>query len=132
MVSIIPISSPAVMMTQTGPAILHADFSPVTAARPARPGEVLILMAGGLGPTNPHIDPGAPFPEDRPVIVNTPITASVNGGRAEVINQIGWPRRVDTYRIDLRVPDSTPAGMATLQLTAAWVKGSEVRFPVQQ
>ena len=124
-------SSPAVMMTQSGPAILHSDFSPVTAARPARPGEVLILMAGGLGPTNPSIDPGSPFPEDRAFSVNTPITASANGGRADVINQVGWPGRVDTYRIDLRVPENTPAGVATLQLTAAWVKGREARFPVQ-
>jgi uncharacterized protein (TIGR03437 family) len=46
------------------PAVFHADFSPVTPARPARAGETLIVMATGLGPTRPGMNPGTPFPEN--------------------------------------------------------------------
>src|SRR5262249_33582660 len=39
----------------------HSDFTPVTAAKPARADEVLILSARGLGPTLPGVDPGQAF-----------------------------------------------------------------------
>jgi hypothetical protein len=43
---------PAVQVTAGGPAVFHADFSPVSSANPARPGETLILGATGLGPVS--------------------------------------------------------------------------------
>ena len=43
-------------------AVYHADFTPVTADKPARKGETLIALCSGLGPTRPGIDPGQPFP----------------------------------------------------------------------
>jgi uncharacterized protein (TIGR03437 family) len=95
-------------MAREGPAVWHADFTPVTAARPAVPGEVLIVMANGLGPTNPVVDLGTPFPQQPLAIVNTPVEASIGGARAEVINQVGWPGFVDTYRVDVRVPAGPP------------------------
>jgi uncharacterized protein (TIGR03437 family) len=98
---------PEVMSTAAGPTIFHKDFSPVTAAKPAKPGEVLILQATGLGPTVPAVDPGQPFPTDALQQVNSPVDVTVNGQSAEVINKIGWPGQVDTYRLDFRVPDGS-------------------------
>ena len=46
-VSLIPLSWPEIVTTASGPAVFHADFSPVTAARPARAGEVLIVGVHG-------------------------------------------------------------------------------------
>jgi uncharacterized protein (TIGR03437 family) len=37
-----------------------SDFTRVTAAKPARSGETLTLLASGLGPTRPGVDPGNP------------------------------------------------------------------------
>jgi hypothetical protein len=49
-VQLIPMTTPEVVLTTAGPAIVHsADNSPVTAAKPARTGEVLTLYALGLG-----------------------------------------------------------------------------------
>ena len=49
---LIPLSSPQVVQTANGPAVVHAaDFTPVTAAKPAQAGEILSLIATGLGPT---------------------------------------------------------------------------------
>ena len=111
----IPMFVPQIVTTAGGPAVFHSDLSPVTAAKPAKAGEVLIVEATGLGPTVPGVDPGQPFPTDSLFQVNSPVDVTVNGRPAEVINSIGWPGLVDTYRIDFRAPDGTTAGMASIQ-----------------
>ncbi|MFN0169785.1 MAG: hypothetical protein ACKV22_25460 [Bryobacteraceae bacterium] len=128
---VIPMSAPQVLTIASGPAVFHSDFSPVTAARPARSGEVLIVQAAGLGPTLPGVDPGQPFPIDATLRVNSPLAVTVNGQDAEVVNGVGWPGLVDTYRVDFRMPDGLAAGTAALQLSAAWITGAAVRIAVQ-
>lgn len=128
---LIPMSSPQVVTSASGPAVLHSDFSPVTAARPARAGEVLILQATGLGPTVPAVEPGQPFPIDANLPVNSPLSVKLNGQDAEVVSAVGWPGLVDTYRVDVRVPSGMVAGTASVQLTAAWIAGTAVQIPVQ-
>ena len=128
---VIPMSTPQIVVTAGGPAVFHTDFSAVTAARPAKAGEILIARATGLGPTRPGVDPGRPFPLDSLFAVNSPVDVAVNGQTAEVINAVGWPGLVDTYRLDFRVPDGTATGMAAIQLTAAWIGGSPVNIPIQ-
>jgi hypothetical protein len=130
-VHLIPMSVPQIVTTASGPAVFHSDFSPVTAAKPAKAGEVLIVEATGLGPTVPGVDPGQPFPTDSLFQVNSPVDVTVNGRPAEVINSIGWPGSVDTYRIDFRAPDGTTAGMASIQITAAWIAGTPVGIAIQ-
>jgi hypothetical protein len=130
-VHLIPMSRPEIVTASGGPAVFHADFSPVTAAKPAKTGEVLIVKATGLGPTVPGVDPGQPFPTDGLQQVNSPVAVTVNGQTAELVNSIGWPSLVDTYRVDFRVPDGAAAGTATIQLTAAWIAGPSVNVPVQ-
>jgi uncharacterized protein (TIGR03437 family) len=130
-VHLIPMSAPQIVTTASGPSVFHSDLSPVIAAKPAKAGEVLIVAATGLGPTVPGVDPGQPFPTDSLFQVNSPVDVTVNGRPAEVISNIGWPGLVDTYRIDFRVPDGTTAGMASIQITAAWIAGTAVGIAVQ-
>ena len=124
---------PAVDIPSSGPAVYHADFSPVTATSPARAGEVLIVAARNLGPTRPDLlPPGSrPFKADAMEEVNSPIEVTVSGKDAEVINKVGWPGTYDLYRVDFRVPSGIAPGMATIQLTAAWIPGPEVKIPVK-
>jgi uncharacterized protein (TIGR03437 family) len=115
-------------------AVFHSDFSSVTAAKPAKSGEVLIVQATGLGPTRPGVDPGQPFPPypANPLqVVNSPVDVTVNGQSVGTINAIGWPRLVDTYRVDFQVPAGTPTGTAAVQLSAAWIVGPSVNIPIQ-
>ena len=133
-VYLIPMTRPEIVTVASEPAVYHEDFSPVTATNPAQGGEMLIAMATGLGPTRPGVDLGQPFPlsPSNPLQpVNSPVDLTVNGRSAEVINSIGWPGMVNTYRVDFRLPDGTPAGMATVRLSAAWVDGSDAQIPVQ-
>jgi hypothetical protein len=128
---LIPMSRPEIVATTSGVAIFHADFSPVTAAKPARAGEILIARTTGLGPTRPAVDPGQPFPTDVLLEVNSPVDVTVNGKSADVLNKIGWPGLVDTYRVDFRMPEGIVAGMVAIQLTAAWIAGPSVNIPIQ-
>jgi uncharacterized protein (TIGR03437 family) len=114
-----------------GPAVFHADFSPVTTAKPAEAGEILIVRATGLGPTRPGVDSGHPFPSDALQEVNSPIAVLVNGQQAEVISAIGWPGLVDTYRVDFRLPAATTAGVARIQLSVAWITGPTLNFHIK-
>jgi uncharacterized protein (TIGR03437 family) len=131
---IVPMLRPEIEMTASGNAVFHSDFSPVTAANPAKAGEVLIAMATGLGPTRPGVDPGQPFPPfpANPLqVVNSPVDVTVNGQSASVINAIGWPGLVDAYRVDFVVPAGTASGTAAIQLTSAWITGPGVTIAVQ-
>ena len=130
-VQLIPLTYPEIVMTSSGPAVFHADLSPVTTAKPAKAGEVLIVRATGLGPTVPGVDPGQPFPTDALQQVNSPVDVTVNGKSVDVINKIGWPGQIATYRVDFPVPDGTAAGMAAIQLTAACIAGPSVNIPIQ-
>lgn len=131
-VHVIPMTRPEIVITANGPAVFHgADFSPVTVAKPAKAGEVLIAMATGLGPTRPGVDPSQPFPANPLQVVNSPVEVMVNDQSTGTINAIGWPTLVDVYRVDFQVPGGTAAGIARIQFTAAWISGSSVSIPIQ-
>ena len=130
---VIPMSVPEVVTTASGPAVLHAnDLTLVTAARPARAGEILSLFATGLGPTRPGVAPGRPFPGSPLALVNSPVEVTVNGVPAEVLYAGGYPGAVDGYQVNFRLPSGITPGTVNLQVSAAWIAGPEVRIPVQQ
>jgi hypothetical protein len=149
---LIPLATPAVVQTANVPVVVHgADFSLVTTAKPAKPGEILSLLATGLGPTQPAcastggtggtatgcsgvtgIEPGDPFPSSPLAIVNSPVEITVNGQPAEVQYAGGYPGTTNTYQVNFVVPTGVTTGSASLQLTAAWISGSAVTIPVQQ
>lgn len=128
-----PKHRPSVDASANGPSIYHADFSPVTAANPARGDEVLIVGARNLGPTQPELMPPGmrPFQADPLEVVNSPVEVTVGGKQAEVVGKVGWPGTSDRYRLDIRVPAGVPSGLAAIQITAAWIPGPEVNIPVR-
>ncbi len=121
---LIPMATPEIVN------VWHADFTLVTAAKPARADEVLIASVRGLGPTRPGVDPGAPFPANPLQIVNSPVEMTAGGQPVELINQIGWPGEQNLYRLDFRMP-KTSGATAALQLAAAWIPGAAFTIPVQ-
>ena len=123
-VYIIPMFRPEVLTTPNGPAVVHAsDFSLVTAAKPARAGEVLTLFAPGLGPTRPGVEPGQPFPAGSPQVANSPIDVTVNGSPADVLYAGGFPGSTDGYQVNFRLPSQLSPGSASLSVSAAWIAG---------
>ncbi len=129
---LIPMYRPEISVTPSGPAVFHSsDFSLVTPAKPARPGEILSTFARGLGPTRASIDPGSPFPTDPLANVNTPVEVTVNGASAEVLAAVGYPGTTETYEVNFRVPADAGKGTASLQLSVAWIASSAVSIAVQ-
>jgi uncharacterized protein (TIGR03437 family) len=131
-VYLLPMFRPEVISTADGPVVVHsADFTLVTGSKPARSGEVLSLFASGLGPTVPGVEPGEPFTSATRHAVNSPVEVLVNGKPAEVLYAGGYPGAVDRYQVNFRVPDGITAGMASVQLSSAWITGPEVKIPTQ-
>ena len=128
---LIPTFWPAIVMSPDGPAVVHAsDSSLLTAANPAKAGELLSLYATGLGPTLPGVDPGQPFPASPRSFVNSPVTVTVNGTEADVLYAGGYPGSVDGYQVNFRLP-ATTTGQSMIQVSAAWIKGPAVNIPVR-
>lgn len=130
-VQLIPLSYPEIAFTSSGPAVTHSsDFTLVTSAKPAVPGEILSLFAHGLGPTRPGVDPGRPFPSTPPSVVS-PVDVKVNGVSAEVLAAVGLPGAVDGYQVNFRVPSDAVSGVATVQVSAAWIAGPSVNLSIR-
>ena len=129
---LLPMSTPEILIGQNGPAVVHAnDGSLVTAATPAQAGEILSLYASGLGPTFPGVDPGQPFTADPRQVVSSPLDVTVGGASATVLYAGGYPGSVNRYQVNFRIPAGVQRGMANIQLTAAWIAGSQVKIAVQ-
>jgi hypothetical protein len=132
---VVPRFWPQVLVEPQGPAVFHADdWSRVSAQKPARPGELLMMWCKGLGPTRPGLlPPGVkPFAAEPPYEqVNSPVDVFVNGVAAEVVSAIGWPGSLDTYRVDFRVPSGGRLGAASLQVSSAWINSDAVEIRIQ-
>lgn len=113
-------------------AIAHSsDFSLVSAAKPAVPGEYLSIFASGLGPTKPGPDPGKPFPSSPLAQVNSPVAVTLNGTAVSEVQAVGYPGSVDGYQVNFQVPNSFQSGNVIVQLSAAWIPSATVTVPVQ-
>lgn len=127
-----PMFRPEIQVTATGPAVVHSsDLSVVTAARPARAGEILSVFASGLGPVRGDVNPGKPFPTSPLALVNSPVEVIVNGESVEVIAAVGYPDSVGGYQVDFRIPSGMSPGAATLQVIAAWIPSSAVSIAIE-
>ena len=129
---LIPLSQPEIVATAAGPAVVHAsDNSLVTAAKPAKSGEILTLYATGLGPTRPGLEPGAVFTSNPIQVVNSPIDVTVASQSAEVLFAGGFPGSTNGYQVNFRLPSSVSAGTSSLIVSAAWIAGPDVKIAIQ-
>jgi uncharacterized protein (TIGR03437 family) len=89
-------------------AILHADYTLVNAAKPAKVGETVLIFLTGLGPVTPSVPDGAP-----PNIL-TDTTAPINvyfGGVAAKPTYKGLsPQYPGLYQINVVLPAGVPSG----------------------
>lgn len=130
--NLIPAFAPEIVTTPGGPAVVHSsDFTPVSASKPARAGEILSLFARHLGPTSPGVDPGQGFPATSLQEVTSPIQIMVNGSPVEVLAATGYPGSLDGYQVNFRLPPDVARGLASLRLSAAWVSAPEIKIPIE-
>ena len=116
-------TTPEVVITSSGPAVVHADSTLVSVARPAKAGEVVTIYALGLGPIRGTVPFGTTFPQS-PALVVGPVDVLANGLPAEVLYSGGYPGTIDGYQINLRLPAGLAPGTAELKIRSAWIEGS--------
>ncbi len=120
--------------SQTGEgigAVLHTDFSLVTEASPARPGEVIQVFLTGLGAVSPSIldgDLGGISTLNR-----TPpgtVSAYVDNLPAEVSYAGLAPGLAGLYQVNLKVPDNSASGNVFLDIGTPDAYTSQTALPV--
>lgn len=93
---------------------LHADYTPVSPASPAAPGEALILCLTGLGAVSPAIvagQAGGDGSEERPLnLVPETVTVTVGGQAATVLFAGLAPGFVGLYQLNIQAPEGLGAG----------------------
>jgi uncharacterized protein (TIGR03437 family) len=97
----------------TGPgALLHANFTLVNAANPAKRGETILLFLTGLGAVTPTIQDGAAAPSNPLSQVPGDVKVYIGGRQATVLFKGLAPGLAGLYQINLTVPSNAPIGTA--------------------
>jgi uncharacterized protein (TIGR03437 family) len=96
--------------------VQHLDFSLVTPANPAQPGETLLGYVTGLGAVSPTIADGAAGPSDTLSNATNAITAYIGGQTATVSFAGLAPTLSGLYAIVFTVPTGVASGNQTFTL----------------
>ncbi len=108
----------AISADGTGAFLHGADLALVTASRPARASETVVMFLTGLGATNPTPVDGQPAPLDRLAPTSLAPTVSVGSATAAVRFSGLAPGFSGLYQINLDVPAATPPSRALVTVTA--------------
>lgn len=113
--------------------VLHAlTYTPVTAANPARPGEVLSLFATGLGPVRPFVPTGRPAPPQPLASTTNTINIVVGSTPARVLFSGLAPGFVGLYQVNFEVPAGASLGdSVALNLSVASSSSNPVAVPIR-
>ena len=90
---------------------------PGRVCRPAKPGEVLVIYATGLGPVTPTFPSGL-----APLVGGAPLPVMVNKPQVRIGEQLIPPENVEyaglapmsvgIYQVNVKLPDNVPTGNA--------------------
>lgn len=111
-------------------AALHADFTLVTAANPARKGEIILVFLTGLGLTSPPVGTNVPGPVPPAIPVRQPVVG-INGEGVEVLGWFYAPGLITAYQINFRIPENARSGLADLSVVVDNVASQDAKIPVQ-
>jgi uncharacterized protein (TIGR03437 family) len=105
------------------------NYSLVTAAHPAHPGEPIVIYLAGMGATNPVVASGNPTPGEL-VPANVQPTLTVDGVGA-VIGYAGLtPSGVGLYQINFTVPPGARSGNLSLVVMQNGMPSNTTTLPV--
>ncbi len=113
-------------------AILHADYSRVTASSPAKAGETVQVFLTGLGPVSPTVAAGAPAPSSSPLAQVTNQPAAYIGGQQATITFAGLaPGLGGLYQLNVTIPSGLTSGSNTLEIQSIDSDNLQVLIPIQ-
>ncbi|MBS1860005.1 MAG: CHRD domain-containing protein [Acidobacteria bacterium] len=122
-------AAPAIFFYPVPAVLKNANYSLVTAANPARTGDVLLVFATGMGQTAPAAGTGLLVASD--VVARTaPVTATIGGRAATVVYSIASPGFTGLYQVAVTVPAGV-SGASPLELTMGAAVSNTVTIDVQ-
>jgi len=96
------------------------DYTPISDATPARPGDTIVLWGTGFGATQPPTPAGAVV-TGSPTIA-APVTVTVGGQEVKVVNASLTTGTAGLYQITIQLPASLPPGAAPVQASTGGVQ----------
>ncbi len=108
-------------------------YNLITADHPAHAGDVIILYATGMGPTNPAVATGAVAPSPPMPLAQVTVApkVSIGGANAQVVFAGLSPGSVGLYQIDVVIPAGAGTGSLPLVVMQSGVASNTVMVPVQ-
>jgi uncharacterized protein (TIGR03437 family) len=98
-------------------AILHADYSLVSSASPAKAGETVQIFLTGLGVVNSAVAAGAAGPSSPLATVVNPVDAYIDGTAATVMYQGLAPTLGGLYQLNVTIPSGLSTGNQPLEIS---------------
>jgi uncharacterized protein (TIGR03437 family) len=108
------------------------DFSLVTSAAPASPGDYLVLYLVGMGQTDNVVADGAPTPLSPLSRVTTQPTVTIGGVNAPVLFAGLCPGWVGLYQVNVQVPSVPASGSLPIVVTQGGVSSNTALVAVQK
>jgi uncharacterized protein (TIGR03437 family) len=122
--------SPAFFTIENGAyvAALHLDYSLISPASPAQPGETVILYGTGFGPTNPALSTGQLIAT--PAVLANSVQISI-GGTAAFVSYAGLVEP-GTYQFNVTVPNLPNGNAPVIATIGSMSSQTGVSLTVQQ
>jgi uncharacterized protein (TIGR03437 family) len=111
-------------------AALHGDYSLVSNANPARPGETIAVYLTGLGATNPPVATGAPGTVGPFSETTETLDASVGGKAAKIVFSGLAPFLRGLYQINIELPTTVASGSQYLDIGGPDALSSQIQLPI--
>ncbi len=113
-------------------AVLHANFTLVTAANPAKRGETVLVFLTGLGAVTPSITDGAVAPVSPLRTTTGPLNVFVGGQLVSSVAFSGLaPTLAGLYQLNIVIPNGTPPGSQSLAIQTVEGYSDLVNIAVQ-
>jgi uncharacterized protein (TIGR03437 family) len=108
-------------------AVDYPNYNVINQGNPVKPGDIVQLFCGGLGPVTNQPVSGVQAPSDRFQETTTRATVTVAGKPADVFFSGIAPGTVGLYQVNFYVPPGTPSG---LQPVVVSIGGADSRASV--
>jgi len=128
-VTVAPVA-PSIFFSPVAAVQKSSDFSLVSAANPAKAGDVLIVYCTGLGDTTGGLTSGALTPASGQLATKTVVTATIGGKDATVVGAAASPGFVGLYQVAVTVPAGV-TGSSAIVLKQGTATSNAVSIPVQ-
>lgn len=93
-------------------AILHANYSLVNGASPAKRGETVLLYMTGLGAVSPAVRDGVAAPANPLSVVSASVNVYIGGQPATVLFKGLAPFFAGLYQLNITIPKLSPTGLS--------------------